>query len=319
MKQNSRRPFPQDSSSWATVRNSVGNPLVSMTICATAFNDPCNYRNVTMSGRPLTNEPTKNDGRNEDDDDRMHLSGSQFSTFANHTYSSNSLLSTVGVRHQFDALEVHVPSEDREVISLSVLPSNPDTFTPSGASRAPPWGANNTLVLGDGRGKSDVSDTGPVYAHPIHGAIFRDTLDATANPALAVQTLLTMLHLMQYYDSSYKVDLSASVSYVLSEAVLIPVRWSGLIAVLCMLVVHLGLVAVMLVLFLSRTQSSMLGNAWQAVAQTISEETLPVLARADHMMDKELRKALSSGLDLTREGVVRSRKNGRIEFQSRYI
>ncbi|KAK8127279.1 hypothetical protein PG984_008387 [Apiospora sp. TS-2023a] len=316
---NSRRPFPQDSSSWITVRHSAGFPLAYLTVCATAINDPCNYRNVTMSGGPLANEPTRNYGRNEDDHDRMHPSSRQFSTFANQTYTSNSLLDTVGVRHQFDALEEYVPFEDREVIGLSILPGKPDTFNPSGTSRAPPWGANNTLVLGDGRGKSDVSDTGPVYAHPIHGAIFRDTLDATANPALAVQTLLTTLHLMQYYDSSYKVDLSASVSYVLSEAVLIPVRWSGLIAVLCMLVVHLAVVAVMLVLFLSRTQASMLGNAWQAVAQTISEETLPVLARADQMTDKELRKCLGSSMDITREGVVRNRKNGRVEFRSRYI
>ncbi|KAK7928385.1 hypothetical protein PG985_005383 [Apiospora marii] len=79
------------------------------------------------------------------------------------------------------------------------------------------------------------------------------------------------------------------------------------------------MLAVMLVLSPSKTQTPMFGNAWQAVAQTISEETLPVLSLADQMTDTELRKALGSGVDLAREGVVCNRKNGRVGFQSRYI
>lgn len=308
---NSRRSFHQGSpSSWVTVRNSAGYPLASLTVCATAINDPSNYRNVTLSGRPFGNEPARNDY------EPKSPSSSNSSAIINQPSPSSSLLNTDGVRHQFDALEEHVPFEDREVISLSVPPGQSEAFTPSGAARTLPWGSNNTLVLDDGRGKSDASDNGPVYAHPVHGAIFRDTLKATANPALAVQTLLTMLRLMEYYDDSYQVDLSAPVSYVLSETVLIPARWTGLVAVLCMIAVHLAAVAVMVGLFLSRTQTSMLGNAWQAVAQTVSEETLPVLSLADQTTDKELRKALGSGLDLKREGVVRNRKNGRVEFRS---
>lgn len=48
---------------------------------------------------------------------------------------------------------------------------------------------------------------------------------------------------------------------------LIPVQWLGLGLVIGMAVVHLTQVFVVIVIFLSRTRLSALGNAWQAVAQ----------------------------------------------------
>ena len=61
---------------------------------------------------------------------------------------------------------------------------------------------------------------------------------------------------------------------------------------MALLVVHAVLVITAMVLFLSETDHSLLGNAWQAVAQVSSSDTMDTMRHASNMTDPEVRRLL---------------------------
>ncbi|KAK8092388.1 uncharacterized protein PG998_014873 [Apiospora kogelbergensis] len=278
------QPLPQDPSSWATISNSTGSRMASMTICVT--HNGHQQSNVTMSGSPISSEP------------KIGFSG------------CDNPVNTSEVRHQFNAMEEYTPPDKRGVLSLSEF--NPDRWVYHDSMF---FDSGVDLVLTDSC-RSGFKETSYIAAQAAYGAIFTDILNATANPALALQTLLTMIRFMQYTAASpWSETLKGPASYVMAETVLIPARWNGLIAAIIMVAIHMVIVITITALFLLRTRVSKLGNVWQAVAQVVTEETLPVLSNADHMTDKELCEASGSTFDFKQEGVARHRKNGRIEFR----
>ena len=67
-----------------------------------------------------------------------------------------------------------------------------------------------------------------------------------------------------------------------------PVQWTGFLAVVAVLAVHLGVVAGVGVWLRVRVGENLLGNAWTVVAQLQSEEARAWLDRADMITDGHL-------------------------------
>ncbi|KAK6858020.1 hypothetical protein PG995_005719 [Apiospora arundinis] len=124
-------------------------------------------------------------------------------------------------------------------------------------------------------------DYAPMYntssPHDTTTAIYEQITDETDNPASAIQTLFTMMFQMKYYGRSHAFGASGRANYDLGESVSIPVRWSGLYGTLTIVILHLVLVFLIAGLFSACTGVTLLGNYWQAVCQTVSEDTAPLL------------------------------------------
>lgn len=144
--------------------------------------------------------------------------------------------------------------------------------------------------------------------HRVHCAIFQDVIQGTGNAAYAVQTLYTILLQMAYYDFLPQFDVSSAVVYSLSTVVNIPSQWVGFIFVATLVCAHFLIVLATLLLFWWKTEHSLVGNSWQAVAQVMTECTLPVLESSWDRTDREIEKSLkASGLDDSLNGVLRIR------------
>ncbi|KAF4505952.1 hypothetical protein G6O67_007847 [Ophiocordyceps sinensis] len=148
-------------------------------------------------------------------------------------------------------------------------------------------------------------------AHGSHSLLFQDALRDTDSPALALQAVLAMVCQTTYYDRLVIEENSASASTSFSSTTLIPMRWTGFMAATAIVATHLVVVVIVTVLFFHFTSSSLLGNCWQAVAQVVTEDTLPILEQADAMKDKEVERwAKGQSLHRKRYGLVRNRRTG---------
>ncbi|KAK8076638.1 hypothetical protein PG994_003910 [Apiospora phragmitis] len=120
------------------------------------------------------------------------------------------------------------------------------------------------------------------------------------------------------FDQSYSWEYNSTATYIIAEDKSIPTTRTGLLIVIAMVTAHLAVLGTTVFLFLRRTEATMLGNAWQSVAQVVSDDTLPILDQAGDLRDKEVKKALAeSGEGTQRAGVIRRRKNGRVQFGER--
>ena len=128
--------------------------------------------------------------------------------------------------------------------------------------------------------------------HKTHAAIFQDVIKSTGNPALAFQAFFTILTQMTYYDLLPQFDIASNATYSTSERVEVPNQWVGFGVVMVLLVVHAILIITAVVLFLSKTDHSLLGNAWQAVAQVSSSDTMDTVHQASNMTDLEVKRLL---------------------------
>jgi hypothetical protein len=174
-----------------------------------------------------------------------------------------------------------------------------------------PWnyaGAiNDSFVLTP---KSDFADA----IHRNHMWVTQDILAATRNPALALQAVTHLVMQGAYYDWFANYDLGAAASYSMTEMRYIPVTWHHLGVVGALLVLHFMLVAVALALFVVKTEVSLLGNAWQAVAQVFSSDTEAAVRHGAFKTDAEVREEVeSSGMGAARHVIRRAGKSGRLQ------
>ncbi|KAK8061063.1 hypothetical protein PG997_015284 [Apiospora hydei] len=105
------------------------------------------------------------------------------------------------------------------------------------------------------------------------------------------------------------------VTYILAESKSVPATNTGLIVVIAIVTTHLVVLGTTLFLFLRRTETTLIGNAWQSVAHVVSDDTLPILDRAGDLRDKEVKMTIaeaSGGAEMA--GVIRRRKNGKVQF-----
>jgi hypothetical protein len=93
---------------------------------------------------------------------------------------------------------------------------------------------------------------------------------------------------MAYYDLLPYFNIEHSVTTIHATSALVPARWTGLGIVLGLVFMHFALLLATTLLFATQTKSSMLGNAWQAVAQMVSPQTREIVESADRMRDEEV-------------------------------
>lgn len=138
------------------------------------------------------------------------------------------------------------------------------------------------------------SDTAPVLqsVHRSTAALFQQMMQKTNNPALALQGLWTNLFTMAYYDFLPEYNLDGLARFEMTSDVELPTMSRALCVVLGLLGMHFALILISLVLFLTRTEMSLLGNAWQAVSQVMSTDTAEAVHRATNETDGELRGSL---------------------------
>ncbi|KAF3935672.1 hypothetical protein ABW19_dt0206951 [Dactylella cylindrospora] len=169
-------------------------------------------------------------------------------------------------------------------------------------------------------------------AHRVHAALFQDILEATRNPALALQALLTVLMGIVYYDFLRDFDTSANSTIIFSTDVSAPAGWRGITIVGTVLGIHLILFFLIFIAFLRKTDVSLLGNFWMGVSQIVSDDTMEMIRFAENKKDKEVEEwckenetagyvKIGLGVSGTGESQVRLRKlNSRTESgESEYV
>lgn len=281
---------------WTKVFNQFGQQVLTLSACYTR---PLLFNfNITMSGYSAMSEPSL----------------SWIQDPRGMTYGGS--INTLPIRRQLGATLDGQSMDERGILSLSVQGVESQRIEkemPAGLSIDI---LRNPLILADGE-RSDSSRDLTTYqsTHDVHSALFLDILKTTSDPALAIQALSTVLYQMQYFDKSYKWTVSNSASYIMSSDISIPVRIAGLLFLGVIITVHLGALIITSILFLSRTQATLLGNGWQSVAQIVSDQTSEILTLAGSMKDDEVMTTLIGPRQGGKEiGVVRKRYNGRNQF-----
>jgi len=212
---------------------------------------------------------------------------------------------TESIRKQLQATGESLSQADRGLFTLK-SPSEwtklgnitrPDTKKEVYASQVgdfvPNFNGLSALMVSESIGSSK-SDS---VVHPTHVALFQDILRTTQNPALALQALLTVLFSVRYYESFYAFAMAAPGTFTYSTLATAPVRWTGFIIVLIILILHLVLQVVIITLFLARTEHSDIGDSWKAIAQVVSEDTLPAITEAANPPEKHTK----AWMDLTHD------------------
>jgi len=214
---------------------------------------------------------------------------------------------TLAIRHQLGATKHQSSRDVRGVLALTNKTSwgEPEIgilgnrFSFSAFSEQ--WTLGNNTVLMCTSCLSAISVGGdsefgatttivPSMANRQHAALFNDILQDTLNPALALQSHLTVLFGMTYYDHLVQFDLSGPVSLVRSADVLRPTGKLFFSIVLVVSAVHLVTVVVINLLFCVRCKHIQLGNAWSVVAHLWGSETRFWLRRANGRKDGTVKK-----------------------------
>lgn len=289
---------------WTKLVNPSGERILSLTVCYT-FAMP-RKENVTMYGSTTSQEPSL--------------------SWHSDTDRGNWVPDTEQVRKHLGATKEALSHRDRGILDLQ--PGRHGAFsdrpllgndwlgdlTLSLAVEMIPIKNSNETDLPE-TPKKDFPKTELVETAISHAALFSDIINTTGNPAIAIQSLFTILYQMHMYEKTYSWDSSDFASYILSEDILVPVRKAGLIGIVLMLVIHLLVVISTVTLFLYRTKATLIGNAWQAAAQLITEQTHVLFEQADGMSDKEIKeKVLDPASGSLAMGQIRKRKNGRYEL-----
>ncbi|RMJ18958.1 hypothetical protein CDV36_001350 [Fusarium kuroshium] len=255
---------------WTKISDRDGLELVNATTCFVNVAAP-NTHHVNMTGHAIKSEP---------DGDWRHPKND------------------TTIRHQFGVGLRQWDFSNRGILELSIgSPLNVDKTEKDSDFPAP-----NLLLNGSLKDSASSlegcwalsDDLNSLYcfedwsAHATHAAVFQEIIQETQEPALAVQALMTRLYQMAYYDWLQSYDIEYAVGTIHAINALIPARWNGLGIVLGLVCLHLVLLLVTILLFATRTKSSMLGNAWQAVSQMVSPQTREIVESADRMRDEEV-------------------------------
>lgn len=244
--------------------------------------------------------------------------------------AKSAAFNTTEIRHMYGATGKPLTPAERGQLQLK----NKSNWTLSGADRV--WNVTTEDFIWDTLGRYDFefAYSSDPYAgigtgvttmftpgalpdhsvHRSHAVIFQDIIQKTGNPALALQTLLTILLQMAYYDFLSEYDVSAPATFQTSAWLNIPNQWKAFGVILGLLVVHFTLVITAVRMFLKRTEMSLLGNAWQAVSQVVSTDTAGVLHQGATTTDREVRGTMKqSGVADSKIRIAKSISSGRTE------
>ena len=178
---------------------------------------------------------------------------------------------------------------------------------------------NYTALLWEGLTPQNASNRSFQWLDPdlMHIWLFQEIVQSGGSIAFALQSLITLLSSMAYYDQLGQFDNRAPISQTQFVTANTPQRYRGFVAVTTVLLVHLILLGIIVTMFLNGTRYSMLGNSWQSVSQAVTSETEGYLAIASMKVDDEVKskmkedsvQSLRIGIDQihgsNRVGVVR--------------
>jgi hypothetical protein len=140
--------------------------------------------------------------------------------------------------------------------------------------------------------------TDMVNADPSLISLFTEIMATNQSVAAGMSSLLTVLSSMVYYDQIAQFQTSDQVSQVYFETVLFPQHSRGFAALVVVLCLHGFVVVSIAVMFRRLTHYTMIGNAWQSVAQLVTPMTQELLN------DNTLAKDASVSRQLRQEGRI---------------
>ncbi|RWA13176.1 hypothetical protein EKO27_g1889 [Xylaria grammica] len=123
-------------------------------------------------------------------------------------------------------------------------------------------------------------------------ALFQRIINTTGRASIAIDTYLAVLSLWWYYYLFPRFNVPGYVDVAFVADVLLPIRWRGLTAVLVLVGMNTVVMWIIAALYVRRTRFSRAGNYWHAVAQLISEDTIPLLEKSGEIKDEDLTEQL---------------------------
>jgi hypothetical protein len=146
-----------------------------------------------------------------------------------------------------------------------------------------------------------------ISADPALATIFTGAIKAGFSVEWALSSLITVLSMINYYSQQAAFDRVDTVAVSFFENVLYPRNYIGITILMWTLVAHFAILATLVVLFVTKTRLTLLGNAWSAFAQVSeSKEVREYVAGASLMDDSMLLKQLhNSEKDTLRARVVK--------------
>jgi len=147
---------------------------------------------------------------------------------------------------------------------------------------------------------------------PMHLWLFQEILRTGGSVAFALQSLITVLSGMAYYDQMGLFDNSTMAEEAFFVVASVPVRRAGFVTVVVAVVVHLVLAGVVVWVFLEQTAVSRLGAAWSALAQASTGDAETHIRRSGLWGDEKVEEVMDAeGVKPLRAGLVKDR-NGEV-------
>lgn len=122
----------------------------------------------------------------------------------------------------------------------------------------------------------------------------QEILKTNGSIAFALQTMITLLSSMVYYDQMDYFDKWTRAEVTFFQTAQVPVGYLGFTAVMVTIIAHCILVAYCVSLFLQKTTLSRLGASWSAVAQVATGDVREYLEQATQGSDNDFQARLKA-------------------------
>jgi len=138
----------------------------------------------------------------------------------------------------------------------------------------------------------------------MHLWLLQEILHTGGSMAFTLQTMITLLSSMAYYDQIGQFDNVSLIEQTFFAVTNVPVSARGFILVTVIAVIHLSLVIMVLILFLRGTHLSQVGAAWSAIAQVVQGDGKPYIEQAALSGDAKIEEIMvKDGLRSSRAGI----------------
>ncbi|KAF5602856.1 uncharacterized protein FSUBG_7496 [Fusarium subglutinans] len=159
------------------------------------------------------------------------------------------------------------------------------------------------------------------FIHPDHTTFFQEVLKRTNNPATALLELTYRIYQMYFYYWQPNYDIIEQANTVNTLAIQLPRRWTGLAIVLLIIFLQFITLALTVISFALYTESSILGEPWQAVSQVLSletEELIQECSKGPSMSDRYVKEwAKVTGRNMGFYSLVQHREDQEAKIQKR--
>jgi hypothetical protein len=150
----------------------------------------------------------------------------------------------------------------------------------------------------------DSPPTKVISADPALAAIFTEAIEAGYSVEWALSSLITVLSMTNYYSQQAAFDRVDTVSVSFFQDVLYPRNYTGLNILMWTLAAHFLLLTMLVMLFVTKTRLTLLGNAWSALAQVAEGQEVSMYIAGASLMDDS---TLLERMRVSGEGELRAR------------